>query len=46
MLLIVLYLTFKPSTVSFVAVSLVANANTFAPSNEEFGYVVASSNDT
>ena len=35
-----------PSTVSVVAESDVANSKTFAPANVEFGYVVASSNDT
>ena len=39
----VLYFTFMPSTVSVVAVSDVAKANTLAPANDELGYVVASS---
>ena len=44
-LLIVLYLTFMPRTVSFVAVSDVAKAKTFAPAKVELGYFVASSNE-
>ena len=44
-LLIVLYFTLIPNTVSVVAESDVANANTLAPVNVEFGYVVASAND-
>ena len=44
-LLIVLYLTFIPSTVSVTAESLVAKLKTFAPTNDELGYFVASLND-
>ena len=36
-LFIVLYFTFIPNTVSSVAVSEVANSNTFAPAKLEFG---------
>ena len=43
-LLMVLYLTLIPRTVSVVAVSDVAKAKTFAPVKVEFGYAVASSN--
>ena len=42
-LLIVLYFTLIPNTVSVVAESLVAYSKTFAPVKLEFGYVVASS---
>ena len=44
-LFIVLYFTLIPSTVSVVAVSDVANANTLAPVKDELGYVVASSSE-
>ena len=44
-LLIVLYLTLIPNTVSVVAESDVANAKTLAPVKVEFGYVVVSAKD-
>ena len=39
-LFIVLYFTFIPNTVSFVALSDVLNSKTLAPVKLEFGYVV------